>query len=108
MSDIDTAVVDSLKALDLKRPIREADIDTAVVDSLKALDLKRPIREADIGGITCSGRAAHLSSSEPLRYRLLSRGAGMRRREFLGVVSGAVAWPLAARDALAAFGAVAF
>ena len=27
VSDIDTAVVDSLKALDLKRPIREADID---------------------------------------------------------------------------------
>ena len=27
MSDIDTAVVDSLKALDPKRPIREADID---------------------------------------------------------------------------------
>ena len=27
-----------------------SDIDTAVVDSLKALDLKRPIREADIGG----------------------------------------------------------
>ena len=26
MSDIDTAVVDSLKALDPKRPIREADI----------------------------------------------------------------------------------
>jgi hypothetical protein len=26
VSDIDTAVVDSLKALDLKRPIREADI----------------------------------------------------------------------------------
>ena len=26
-SDIDTAVVDSLKALDPKRPIREADID---------------------------------------------------------------------------------
>ena len=25
------------------------DIDTAVVDSLKVLDLKRPIREADIG-----------------------------------------------------------
>ena len=28
VSDIDTAVVDSLKALDLKRPIREADIKT--------------------------------------------------------------------------------
>ncbi|HEX7407163.1 MAG TPA: hypothetical protein VF515_05865 [Candidatus Binatia bacterium] len=27
MSDIDTAVVDSLKVLDPKRPIREADID---------------------------------------------------------------------------------
>ena len=26
MSDIDTAVVDSLKVLDLKRPIREADM----------------------------------------------------------------------------------
>ena len=26
-----------------------SDIDTAVVDSLKVLDLKRPIREADIG-----------------------------------------------------------
>ena len=25
------------------------DIDTAVVDSLKVLDLNRPIREADIG-----------------------------------------------------------
>ena len=35
-SDIDTVVVDSLKALDPKRPIREA------------LDPKRPIREADI------------------------------------------------------------
>jgi hypothetical protein len=27
VSDINTAVVDSLKVLDLKRPIREADID---------------------------------------------------------------------------------
>ena len=26
------------------------DIDTVVVDSLKELDLKRPIREADVGG----------------------------------------------------------
>jgi hypothetical protein len=29
-----------------------SDIDTAVVDSLKALDPKRPIREADMSG-TC-------------------------------------------------------
>ena len=38
VSDIDTAAVDSLKALDPNRPIREADIATGVVDSLKALD----------------------------------------------------------------------
>ena len=31
MSDIDTAVADSLKVLDLKRPIREADIGSAFV-----------------------------------------------------------------------------
>ena len=30
MSDIDTAVVDSLKALDPKRPIREADISSQI------------------------------------------------------------------------------
>ena len=30
MSDIDTAVVDSLKVLDPNRPIREADINMAV------------------------------------------------------------------------------
>jgi hypothetical protein len=29
-----------------------SDIDTAVVDSLKALDPERPIREADIASIT--------------------------------------------------------
>ena len=28
-----------------------SDIDTAVVDSLKVLDPKRPIREADVHGI---------------------------------------------------------
>jgi hypothetical protein len=27
---------------------RESDIDTALMDSLKVLDLERPIREADI------------------------------------------------------------
>ena len=42
VSGVDIAVADSLKVLDLKRPIRE------VADSLKVLDLKRPIREADI------------------------------------------------------------
>ena len=54
MRNIDIVAVDSLKALDPERPIREekhepvSDIDTVVVDSLKALDPERPIREADI------------------------------------------------------------
>jgi hypothetical protein len=32
VSDIDTAVADSLKVLDLKRPIREADITTEITE----------------------------------------------------------------------------
>ena len=32
-----------------------SDIDTAAMDSLKALDPKRPIREADISGSTIAG-----------------------------------------------------
>ena len=35
MSDIDTVVVDSLKALDPKRPIREADIGSFALARLK-------------------------------------------------------------------------
>ena len=39
MSDIDTAMVDSLKALDLNRPIREADIGRDVLlGSLRSND----------------------------------------------------------------------
>jgi hypothetical protein len=46
-----------------------SDIDTAVVDSLKALDPKRPIREADIlsGYLLTSARAEHSEAFEPKR-----------------------------------------
>ena len=37
VSDIDTVVVDSLKALDPERPIREADIEHAAIDNLDLL-----------------------------------------------------------------------
>src|SRR5712691_10690978 len=36
-------------------------------------------------------------SLEPIRCRLHRLGACMRRREFLGALGGAAAWPLAAR-----------
>ena len=39
-SDIDTAVVDSLKALDPKRPIREADVDHSAAEATD--DIGRP------------------------------------------------------------------
>ena len=43
MSDIDTVLVDSLKALDPKRPIREADIDQVAVTNRDFIST-RPIR----------------------------------------------------------------
>jgi hypothetical protein len=57
-----------------------SDIDTAVVDSLKVLDLKWPIREADIRGsatfVRCWGESGHM--------RLISDGAAdlASRRKF--------------------------
>ena len=40
MSDIDTAVADSLKVLDLKRPIREADIEPIATEAGYGRDLR--------------------------------------------------------------------
>jgi hypothetical protein len=49
VSDIDTAVVDSLKALDPERPIREADIECAPQKSRqRAKVCKDPVRKAII------------------------------------------------------------
>ena len=36
-----------------EKRVLASDLDTVMVDSLKALDLIRPIREADIGGQIC-------------------------------------------------------
>ena len=38
-----------------------SDIDTGVVDSLKALDLDRPIREADMNGRVASAKSVEIA-----------------------------------------------
>jgi len=62
-----------------------SDIDTVLVDSLKALDPKRPIREADIGTST---QQAFQSGIVSLSAGWVGR---MKPREFLGVLGGAAA-----------------
>ena len=42
-----------------------SDIDTAVVDGLKVLDLKRPIREADISAQSPNVRLVHDRTHAP-------------------------------------------
>ena len=62
MSDIDTVVVDSLKALDLERPIKEADI--TYVSKFKEKDRRKAVfllRER-------AKRASRLTSPEGWRY----------------------------------------
>jgi hypothetical protein len=79
VSDIDTVVLDSLKALDPEWPIREekhepvSDIDTVVVDSLKALDPEWPIREA---GSLCE--IMYLGS--PIRWKCIQQGPKLQPR----------------------------
>ena len=43
-----------------------SDIDTVVMDSLKALDPNRPIREADIGGLSATSDQVLLRSKVEL------------------------------------------
>src|SRR5262249_14344905 len=56
-SDIDTGVVDSLKALDLKRPIREADISVVIWSASKAPLFPWTARRA--GSFRCACPQAH-------------------------------------------------
>ena len=77
-----------------------SDIDTVVMDSLKALDPNRPIREADIANSTCFRAAPFLSAS----YRMPCpepRGEAMKRREFITLLCSAAS-ALATRRARAA------
>jgi hypothetical protein len=43
-------IVQAADGMGVRASARELDVDTALVDSLKALDPNRPIREADIAG----------------------------------------------------------
>ena len=51
-----------------------SDIDTVGVDSLKALDPERPIREADIT------RAKGVLRAKPMSEKLCSRAASLKKR----------------------------
>ncbi len=63
MSDIDTAIVDSLKVLDPKRPIREADMA-----ALKS-DVQR--HERGLDGPTCSPTSVPTpTASVAIRWRV--------------------------------------
>ena len=64
MSDIDTAVVDSLKVLDLKRPIREGDMAARFV--MSALPSKADIRRLDCNSLTSNGHSAPVVSHHRL------------------------------------------
>ena len=76
MSDIDTVVVDSLKALDPEWPIREADI----VDAFWHFRFV-PKRSLDHLVVACEFRRQHFEAERPLTgVRFV-----MDRRQFLGV-----------------------
>ena len=56
-----------------------SDIDTAVVDSLKVLDLKWPIREADIRQRDCHVRKVPTADIPPyIRLRALSEDRAVK------------------------------
>jgi hypothetical protein len=55
-----------------------SDIDTAVVDSLKVLDLKWPIREADIRVVPANVRFQNRTSGG-LSMNLMKRNSGIKK-----------------------------
>jgi len=57
VSDIDTVVVDSLKALDPKRPIREAGLTCVLVVKCKTAPTRSPRKLLSNGFLPCPGPA---------------------------------------------------
>ena len=65
-----------------------SDIDTVLVDSLKALDPKRPIREADVEYHDLDkGEHNFLSADGPLLKLRSDRGGSRQRTAFMRVAS---------------------
>jgi hypothetical protein len=117
VSDIDTAVVDGLKALDPKRPIREADIVRTVVKMCgcqprhaslnRRRTAQRPRQLGDVGGDAPGFVAGELAPLQRLPARpksvlshkakqRLGKGETMRRREFIALMGASVTLPFAA------------
>src|SRR6267378_3932819 len=75
-----------------------SDIDTAVVDSLKALDLKRPIREADMArtlpeGCSCPERTVFLCCCVNIgRWVSWARAGQAPRPPLPGTASARARW----------------
>jgi len=66
-----------------------SDIDTAVADSLKVLDLKRPIREADIIAEAIEVRLGllRIHASQRIRFCSMISPARLQRSWALGAAS---------------------
>ena len=78
-----------------------SDIDTAVVDSLKVIDLKWPIREADIRPLIVSGPAMATMQKlhlPPMPKRLLASVDGIGQRSLIVSAGAAVAGAVACLD----------
>ena len=78
MSDIDTAVVDSLKALDPNRPIREADVNSRHCGVSRSAVCRHPPcrltfvralirRESELGRLPVGGRDQALGDQQQRR-----------------------------------------
>src|SRR5436189_5806180 len=80
--DIDTAVVDGLKALDPNRPIREADIhwhNQARPRLLKSLELRSKVMRKDVQEAHLGRAACHRARCQPLAHTWRDRPRAVSR-----------------------------